>query len=514
MHTKAMTSFTNDITVEAQTPFSSFLQYFETRLKEIFHETGDIDRMCSERGWPAEVWSEIMSTNPLSVAIPVAYGGRGGKVKEILSVMSAASYESLPLSLTIGINNALFLQPVAKYAQEDVKRPIFERFLKHQNMGGLMITEPDYGTDALSMQTSYTEQGANFHLKGTKHWAGLTGMADYWLLTARKQSTDGALQRDIDFFICDVSYPGQEIVVEEYFENLGLYPIPYGRNRIDVRIPAMQRLVPHTTGVQMMLDLLHRSRLHFPGMGMGFVHRMLDEAMEHTRTRFVGGRSLFGYDQVQQRLARLQASYTICSAFCARSSDIAGIEHNLVPHGFEANVIKSVTSDLMQEAAQSLVQLVGAKAYKQTHVAGRAITDSRPFQIFEGSNDVLYNQISDTLLKLMRTAKEKSLFQFLKSYSHTSLATEYFKEQLHFDVDLQLPQRKMVELGQVISRLVSMNLVILLGERGFRMDLISSTLQSLQKEITESLSAYQMKLCPIVVEGYQENSSWMNMVGR
>ena len=60
-----------------------------------------------------------------------------------------------------------------------------------------------------------------------------------------------------------------------------------------------------------------------------------------------------------------------------------------MPLGFEANIIKTVSSDLMQESAQTLVQLVGAAAYKLNHIDGRAIVDSRPFQIFEGSNDIL-----------------------------------------------------------------------------------------------------------------------------
>jgi alkylation response protein AidB-like acyl-CoA dehydrogenase len=83
----------------------------------------------------------------------------------------------------------------------------------------------------------------------------------------------------------------------------------------------------------MMLDLLHRSRMQFPGMGMGFIKRMLDEAVAHCKSRFVGGKSLFSYDQVQQRLSRLQASFTVCSAMCANSSAKAGIETIFRPSG-------------------------------------------------------------------------------------------------------------------------------------------------------------------------------------
>src|SRR3546814_534176 len=152
-----------------------------------------------------------MSNAPLSVAIPEEYGGRGSIVKECLGLMAAASYESLPLSLTFGINIALFPEPVSKYGNEDIKRDIFNRFLHEQNMGGLMITEPAYGSDALNMKTAHRELEDNYRLEGIKHWQGLTGLADYWIIASRGSLPTGELKRDIEFFVCDVSKEGQTI---------------------------------------------------------------------------------------------------------------------------------------------------------------------------------------------------------------------------------------------------------------------------------------------------------------
>ena len=211
-------------------PISEFLNNLKAKMQLVFHERADIGQIATKRGMPPFVMREIMSTNPLSVGIPTEFGGRGCKMEECIGLLATASYESLALSLTFGINSALFLQPVAKYAQQEAKEPVFDRFLHHQNMGGLMITEPDFGSDALSMQTSFSEKNNNYHIQGTKHWAGLTGWAEFWLLAARERSHAGDLKRDIDFFICDVNSPGQNIVVEEFYENLGLYQIPYGRN--------------------------------------------------------------------------------------------------------------------------------------------------------------------------------------------------------------------------------------------------------------------------------------------
>ena len=76
-------------------------------------------------------------------------------------------------------------------------------------------------------------------------------------------------------------------------------------------------------------------------------------------------------------------------------SELADLGNDLAPLGLEANIIKTITTDMMQEASQSLLQLVGAKGFRLSHIAGRSIIDCRPFQIFEGSNDILYVQISE-----------------------------------------------------------------------------------------------------------------------
>ncbi|MEI6062551.1 MAG: acyl-CoA dehydrogenase family protein [Bacteroidota bacterium] len=493
-------------------PFGQFLSNFTDKLDHVFHHRADVNQLETKRGLPPFVLREILSADPFLAFIPKAYGGRGAHVYESIEIISAASYESLALGLTLGINWALFLQPVAKYANEEVKKPIFRDFVVNKKMGGLMITEPNFGSDALNMRTSYTEKDGHYHLKGTKHWAGLTGCADYWLLTARRKTAAGDLMRDIDFFICDNNKAGQIIEVEEYFESLGLYIIPYGRNKIDVKIPVPFKLEPKTTGISMMLDTLHRSRMEIPAMALGFIKRMLDEAILHCETRFVGSKSLFNYDQVQQRLAGIQSAYTISSAICAHSSENAGSEMDLAPHGLKANSVKTIATDMMQEAAQQLFQLVGAKAYKQNHIAGRAIVDSRPFQIFEGSNDILYAQISESLVKLMKQAKENNLFQFLKNYSLTGKSVEHIKEILNFNLDMQLPQRKLVELGKVLSRIVSMEMVIDLGIKGFNPELISNSITMLKQELNHLMSSFSFSNNTLVLADYQDDSHWRNFV--
>ncbi|MCF8378588.1 MAG: acyl-CoA/acyl-ACP dehydrogenase [Bacteroidales bacterium] len=489
--------------------YKEFLSSFNESVKRVFYESDNIEKFILNRGFPALVLRDIMATKPLSVAIPKEFGGRGTNAKECLGLLDAAAYESLPLSLAFGINIALFMEPVAKYGQASVKADIFNRFLNHQHMGGLMITEPDYGSDALNMQTYNVKKGSNYHIKGTKHWQGLTGMADYWLMTSRNMNESGNLGRDIDFFIVDVHQTNQAIQVEQYYNNAGLYPIPYGKNSIDILVPGDYKIEPESSGIKILMELFYRSRLQFSGMGMGFIRRLLDEALEHVTNRFVGGRPLMALDQVQHQVSEIQSAFTISSAMISRSAEISGIENDLEDAGVEASSVKAYISDLMQKSAQTLTQLKGSAGYKLESVAARGIMDSRPFQIFEGSNEMLYTQISETVVKKMVRQKTMQLSEFLKSYDITQNASDYFKSFLDFTIDIKMPQRKSVDLGKIISRVISANQIINLGTKGFKIELIRDSLESIKHEISMLVSSfkYPSKLVPIV--DYREDSNWL-----
>ena len=448
-------------------PLDAFLNRYTDALQRVFRDAPDGARRFLTRGIPASEMRAVLATNPLSVFISLEHGGRGGHVREGLAMLERSAYESLAASLTMGINGALFLQPVSKYAQPAVQSSVFARFLEHQNMGGLMMTEPGYGSDALSMETAWVRDVDAYHIRGTKHWAGLTGLANYWLMTARERMADGRLGRDVDFFVVDTHAAGQTITVEERFENLGLYAIPYGRNAVDVMVPSEQRLAPTSTGLKMMLDLLHRSRMQFPGMAIGFLHRLADEALRHVRERAVGGKSLLQYDQVQRRIADLQASVTIANAMCLHASEHAGVEHDLAKEGLTANAVKTVITDRMQAGAQSLLQLFGGAGYKLDHLAGRSVVDSRPFQIFEGSNDILYEQIGAGVLQGMRRAKEAHLGTFLAASAWAQRAAEQVRGILDVRIDGALPQRRVVDLGRVVGHVISLEMVEELAARGY-----------------------------------------------
>ncbi|MEI6874571.1 MAG: acyl-CoA dehydrogenase family protein [Spirochaetota bacterium] len=471
---------------------------------------------AGEAGWDFQrliapaLFEEMNRSRAFSPIVPCAYGGGGADPREVLTLLEAVSYESLPLGLVFGINIALFLQPLAKYGAEALKKDVFGRFMGAGALGGLMLTEPDYGTDLLSMQTCWRLEEGKYSVKGTKHWAGLSGRADFWLMSAREKKADGSLKRDIDFFVCDSSQGGQKVLLEGPYPTLGLHLIPYGRNRVDLDLPLGNKLEGSGSGVRLLLDLLHRSRLSFGGMAVGFLHRVFDDALAGSRERRVGGKSLLAYDQVERRLAEIQAAHTIAAAFCGDALGHIALENDLSGQGLLANIHKAVLTDLMQESAQSYLQLSGGNGYRLDGRAGRAAVDSRPFQIFEGSNDVLYDQVALAFIAGLKTAGRVPLAAFLAGHELTRRAAERFADLLDFTLDDRPPQRFQVDLGRLLGRLVAADRVLRLGESGYGSKLVENALLFLRSEAARLVSTLRGGKDLHVVEGGEGRPSWQD----
>ncbi|MFP4644473.1 MAG: acyl-CoA dehydrogenase family protein, partial [Spirochaetales bacterium] len=177
-----------------------------------------------------------------------------------------------------------------------------------------------------------------------------------------------------------------------------------------------------------------------------------------------------------------------------------------------ANSIKSVVTDFMQSAAQSALQLFGGNGYRREHIAARSLADSRPFQIFEGSNDILYEQITEIITKGMKRAKETNLFKYLRSFDATSRAAEALRNALDIDLRESLPQRRIVQLGRALGRVVSLQMLYELADRGYSSEHISNAEAFLRGQISALLHTFRVDetYAPLDQAGY--SGDWLAYV--
>ena len=67
-------------------------------------------------------------------------------------------------------------------------------------------------------------------------------------------------------------------------------------------------------------------------------------------------------------------------------------------------------------------------------------------------------------------------------------------------------------MGKIIGRVISLNQVLDLSDKGYRKDLIDGAVIQLQQEVTKLISTFSFNNPNIVVDGYEEDGSWLNFV--
>jgi alkylation response protein AidB-like acyl-CoA dehydrogenase len=427
----------------------------------------EIDHFLAERhelldrpeGFTRDLLHQLHDLGCFRVFIPQEHGGLYEHYSDAMAMVSAAAYHSLELSLMLGITSSLFLMPISRYSHPATRAAVLEDFQARRLLGGMMMTEPDFGTNIMGIATRFRPEGAGYRLQGAKHWAGLSGMGDYWLVSARKERASGALGRDIDFFIVRSDQPG--FCFTTAYPAAGLTSIPYGRTTLDVLVPETYKLCGPNTNIRVMYDILNRSRISIAAIADGACRRILEDSEAHANARVVFGKPLVAYEQVQYRLAGMQAASVICSCAARFAGNLLNTYEAPEPfiEMLTANIIKVVTSDLLQMSAQSAVQVRGGQGFRKDHYIGKAFTDSRPFQIFEGSNDVLYEviatQLSDEARKLGLPELRDSLAKH-PCLPPPDIADDRMR---HLPMETEDSQVDRVLFGKVISRYTAIGIV-------------------------------------------------------
>ena len=115
-------------------------------------------------------------------------------------------------------------------------------------------------------------------------------------------------------------------------------------------------------------------------------------------------------------------------------------------------------------------------------------------------------------MKLMKRAKENNIFRFLRGYNLTQKAADYVKDLMSFNLDMEMSQRKTVDMGKVIGRIISMNQVLDLSHKGFRSDLIEGAITLLMQDISKLMAGFSYKEKSAVIEDYHNDSYWFQFV--
>lgn len=282
--------------------------------------------------------------------------------------------------------------PISLYGSTALRERYLPRVARGECIAAFALSEPDAGSDVVSMTTTATREGDGWwRLDGEKTWISNGGIADFYTVFARHPAGG---ERSFAAFVVDGDTPG--LAVAERLSILA--PHPLARLRFDgCRVPPDALIGEAGKGLRIALGTLDVFRSTVGAAALGFARRALDEAVHHVRRRHAFGRPLADFQLTQARLADMALAIDASALLVYRAAwtkDTRGVRVTR-----EAAMAKLYATESAQQVIDSAVQLLGALGVQAGHPVETLYREIRALRIYEGTSEIQKLVIAGQLLE-------------------------------------------------------------------------------------------------------------------
>jgi glutaryl-CoA dehydrogenase len=220
------------------------------------------------------------------------------------------------LATFVGVQAGLAMQSIAQCGSEEQKQRWLPGMARLEKIGAFALTEPDHGSDSVSLETTARRDGDSYVLDGAKKWIGNGSIADVVVVWAR-DTEDGQVKG----FLVEKGAPGYQA---EVIEGKGsLRAVWQARITLEgVRVPAENRL-PGANSFADCARVLVGTRSACAWMALGHAVAGAEAALSYAKRRKQFGKSLASFQIVQQRLVHMLAEVTAMQLYCMQIARLA-----------------------------------------------------------------------------------------------------------------------------------------------------------------------------------------------
>jgi alkylation response protein AidB-like acyl-CoA dehydrogenase len=333
---------------------------------------------------------------------PDAFGGLGlGKAlaARILEMMSLNG----SFSVTYGITSGISQLGLSLYGTDEQKAEFLPPLAMGEQIGAYALSEPDSGSDALSMSTKAELRNGEWVLDGTKMWISNAKWADQFLTMAK---VDGR----VTAFLVPRSAPGVSISREEH--KMGLKGSSTARLVLEgARIPEANLLHEVGQGHKVAFNALNIGRFKLGAMSLGPARQAIWECAGYAQDRKQFGRPLSDFGLIRQKLADMAALYFAAEAALYRTGGLidTGFEEMggtvegrrlaAEEYAVECSAVKVLCTEVEALIVDEALQIFGGYGFTEEFPMARLYRDARVSRIYEGTNEINRVFLADRLVR-------------------------------------------------------------------------------------------------------------------
>ena len=282
----------------------------------------------------------------------------------------------------VGVQGGLALRSIMLLGSAEQKQRWAEPLATGAEHAAFALTEPDHGSDSVSLETAARRDGDEWVLTGQKRWIGNGAGCHLSVVWARVEDpSDEALNGQVSGFLVDQSLPGYE--AEVIRGKVALRAIHQAHITLeDVRVPLDQRL-PGARSFKDTSKVLFATRAGVAWGALGHATACYEAALEHATTRIQFGRPLAKAQHVQVRLADMLQTLTSMQLYCLR---LAQLEEAGTIRPEQASLAKVHNTRAAREIASNARDLLGGSGILLENRVVRHRSDIEALHTYEGTD--------------------------------------------------------------------------------------------------------------------------------